>query len=177
MPTAWPLVHQSSSHFIRPVSRGTCLTPKKALSAHLKCLVPLPVSLFHCALAIESGQVVHYWISTAHEPTLHPTRNRLPVGAPTAEVTETYLNTHADILFFLAHAVRARGSDGHQNVLWFSDSNTAKQSKKGNTIKCSKQGFAQIAQTSLLTTQGCTFLKQKQRIRRMTVSFGNKAVK
>ena len=22
--------------------------------------------------------------------------------------------------FFLAHAVRARGSDGHQNVLWFS---------------------------------------------------------
>ena len=24
--------------------------------------------------------------------------------------------------FFLAHAVRARGSDGHQNVLWFSGS-------------------------------------------------------
>ena len=23
-------------------------------------------------------------------------------------------------VFFLAHAVRARGSDGHQNVLWFS---------------------------------------------------------
>ena len=56
-------------------------------------------------------------------------------------------------------------------------SNTAKQSKKGNTIKFSKQGFAQIAQASLLTTQGCNFLKQKQRIRRMTVSFGNKAVK
>ena len=31
--------------------------------------------------------------------------------------------------------------------------------------------------SSILTTQGCTFLKQKQRIRRMTVSFGNKAVK
>ena len=53
-------------------------------------------------------------------------------------------------------------------------SKTGKQSKKGNTIKCSKQGFAQIAQASLLTTQGCTFLKQKQRIR---LSFGNKAVK
>ena len=28
---------------------------------------------------------------------MHPPRNRLPVGAPTAEATETYLNTHADI--------------------------------------------------------------------------------
>ena len=49
-------------------------------------------------------------------------------------------------------------------------SKTAKQSKKGNTIKCSKQGFAQIAQASLLTAQGCTFLKQKQRIRWMSGS-------
>ena len=40
-------------------------------------------------------------------------------------------------LFFLAHAVRARGSDGHQNVCdW---STIRKLSKKGNTIKCSKQ--------------------------------------
>ena len=34
-----------------------------------------------------------------------------------------------------------------------------------------------MAQASLLITQGRTFLKQKQQIRRMTVSFGNKAVK
>ena len=57
--------------------------------------VPLPASFFHCALAIESGQVVHHWIP--NEPTIHPPRNRLPVGAPTAESTATYLNTHADI--------------------------------------------------------------------------------
>ena len=36
---------------------------------------------------------------------------------------------------------------------------------------------AQIAQASLLTTQGGTFLKKKQRISPMTVSFGNKVVK
>ena len=59
--------------------------------------VPLPASFFHSALAIESGQPVHHWIPTPNEPTLHPPRNRLPVGAPTAEATETYLNTHADI--------------------------------------------------------------------------------
>ena len=59
--------------------------------------VPLPASFFHCALAIESGQVVHHGIPTPNEPTMHPPRNRLPVGAPTAEATETYLNTHADI--------------------------------------------------------------------------------
>ena len=59
--------------------------------------VPLPASFFHSALAIESGQPVHHWIPTPNEPTSHPPRNRLPVGAPTAEATETYLNTHADI--------------------------------------------------------------------------------
>ena len=59
--------------------------------------VPLPASFFHCALAIESGQVVRHWIPTPSEPTLHPPRNRPPVGAPTAEATETYLNTYADI--------------------------------------------------------------------------------
>ena len=44
---------------------------------------------------------------------------------------------HPHHSFFLAHAVRARGSDGHQNVCdW---STIRKLSKKGNTIKCSKQ--------------------------------------
>ena len=59
--------------------------------------VPLPAAFFHCALAIESGKVVHHWIPTPNEPTLHPPRNRPPVGAPTAEATETYLNTYADM--------------------------------------------------------------------------------
>ena len=59
--------------------------------------VPLPASFFHSALAIESGQPVHHWIPSPHEPTSHPPRNRPPVGAPTAEATETYLNTHSDI--------------------------------------------------------------------------------
>ena len=45
--------------------------------------VPLPASFFHCALAIESGRPVHHWIPTPSEPTLHPPRNRLPVGAHT----------------------------------------------------------------------------------------------
>ena len=65
--------------------------------------------------------------------------------------------------FFLAGAVRARGSDGHKRC-GLVQNKTAKQSKKGNTIKCSKQGFAQIAQASLLTTQGCTFLKQNNEL-------------
>ena len=30
--------------------------------------VPLPASFFHCALAIESGQVVHHWIPTPTHP-------------------------------------------------------------------------------------------------------------
>ena len=79
----------------KPGSRGTCSTPKKGIIGTPK--VPLPASFFHCALAIESGQVVHHWIPTPNEPTLHPPRNRPPVGAPTAEATETYLNTYADI--------------------------------------------------------------------------------
>ena len=40
--------------------------------------------------------------------------------------------------------------------------------------ECNKHGFAQIAQASQLTRM---YLQQKQRIGRMTVSFGNKAVK
>ena len=66
-----------------------------------------------------------------------------------AEVS-CFLLSSSRVCFFLAHAVRARGSDGHPNVCdW---STILKLSKKGNTIKCSKQGFAQIAQASLLTT-------------------------
>ena len=71
------------------------LDPQKGIIGTPK--VPLPAAFFHCALAIESGQVVHHWIPTPNEPTLHPPRNRPPVGAPTAEATETYLNTYADI--------------------------------------------------------------------------------
>ena len=59
----------------RPASRGTCLTPKKALSAHPKSLFQSPFFIVHS----QSGQVVHHWIPTADEPTLHPPRNRLPV--------------------------------------------------------------------------------------------------
>jgi len=71
------------------------LDPQKGIIGTPK--VPLPVSFFHSTLAIESGQVVHHWIPAADEPTLHPPRNRLIVGAPTADATETYINTHADI--------------------------------------------------------------------------------
>ena len=47
-----------------------------------------------------------------HEPTSHPPRNRLPVGAPTADATETYLNTHSDIR--LEQILRAPAiSDSH----------------------------------------------------------------
>ena len=59
--------------------------------------VPLPASFFHSALAIESGVPVHHWIPSPTETPLHPPRNRPPVGAPTAETIETFLNTHADI--------------------------------------------------------------------------------
>ena len=71
------------------------LDPQKGIIGTPK--VPLPAAFFHCALAIESGKVVHHWIPTPNEPTLHPPRNRPPVGAPTAEATETYLNTYADM--------------------------------------------------------------------------------
>ena len=73
--------------FMLDSQKGIVGTPK----------VPLPASFFHSALAIESGQPVHHWIPSPHEPTSHPPRNRPPVGAPTAEATETYLNTHSDI--------------------------------------------------------------------------------
>ena len=73
--------------FMLDSQKGIIGTPK----------VPLPASFFHSAMAIESGQPVHHWIPSPHEPTSHPPRNRLPVGAPTADATETYLNTHSDI--------------------------------------------------------------------------------
>ena len=73
--------------FMLDSQKGIIGTPK----------VPLPASFFHSALAIESGQPVHHWIPSPHEPTSHSARNRLPVGAPTADATETYLNTHSDI--------------------------------------------------------------------------------
>ena len=69
-----------------------------------------------------------------------------------------------ELPFFLAYAVRARGSDGHPNICdW---STIQKLSKKGNTIKCSKQSFAQIAQASLLTTQFFSFSCIAGRVRR-----------
>ena len=75
------------------------------------------------------------------------------------------------IFFFIAGAVRAQGMDDLKLLenRWML--------QKGNTIECRKQGFAQLARTSLLTTQKCTTLKQKQRITWMTMSFRNKAVK
>ena len=73
--------------FMLDFQKGIVGTPK----------VPLPASFFHSALAIESARPVHHWIPSPHEPTSHPPRNRLRVGAPTAEATETYLNTHSDI--------------------------------------------------------------------------------
>ena len=75
-------------------SRGICSTPKRY---PWYAQGPFAASFFHCALAIESGQVVHHWIPTPNEPTIHPLRNRLPVGAPSTQATETYFNTHADI--------------------------------------------------------------------------------
>ena len=82
------------------------LDPQKGIIGTPK--VPLPAAFFHCALAIESGQVVHHWIPTPNEPTLHPPRNRPPVRAPTAEATETYLNTYADM--------RVEHTSGHRRL-------------------------------------------------------------
>ena len=99
-----------------------------------------------------------------------------PASLQIALLHSTSSNTSAIFFYPMPHS--HEGSDGHQNVCGFVKRQKLQSShRKENTIKCSKQGFAQIAQASLLTIQECTFLKQKQRIRRMTVPFGNKAVK
>ena len=58
-----------------PLLKGSAWDLRGTQAAHSK----KTVSFFHCALAIESGQIVHHWILTADKPTLHPPRNRLSV--------------------------------------------------------------------------------------------------
>ena len=70
--------------------------------------------------------------------------------------------------FFCAAADLARGIVGQRS---------SRLLKKSVAEKEMQSGVANMAQASLLMTQKCTTLKQKQLIRRMTTSLGNKAAK
>ena len=71
------------------MSDTTYYSPLNQQRHGLYLFVNLPATL-------EAG-FTWYMLDSQKGPTLHPPRNRPPVGAPTAEATETYLNTYADI--------------------------------------------------------------------------------
>ena len=86
----------------RPLSRlgslGSCLIPKKASSARPRCPYPHLFSIVPWQSNPDNLSTIGFPHPTSPHR-IHPaTASPLgPVGAPTADATETYLNTHSDI--------------------------------------------------------------------------------